>query len=72
MSKAGCRMLFIGFESANDEVLEEYGKNLKSDIAFDVMNLLKKYKIDVFASFVIGALKDTRKTIEKTVKLAKN
>jgi anaerobic magnesium-protoporphyrin IX monomethyl ester cyclase len=71
MSKAGCRMLFIGFESANDEVLEEYGKNLKSDIAFDVMKLLKKYKVDVFASFVIGALKDTRKTIEKTVKFAK-
>ncbi|MDK2785806.1 MAG: anaerobic magnesium-protoporphyrin monomethyl ester cyclase [Thermotoga sp.] len=71
MSKAGCKMLFIGFESADDEVLEEYGKNLKSGIAFDVVKFLKKYRIDVFASFVIGALKDTKKTIEKTVKFAR-
>ncbi|WP_448535220.1 B12-binding domain-containing radical SAM protein [Pseudothermotoga sp.] len=71
MSKSGCKMLFIGFESAEDKVLKEYKKGLSSSIAFEVIKLLKKYKIDVFASFVIGALSDTKESIMKTVQFAK-
>ncbi len=71
MAKSGCKMLFIGFESANDEALKEFKKKLKSDVAFDVVRLLKKYNIDVFASFILGALSDTRETIARTVKFAK-
>jgi len=29
MARSGCKMLFIGFESANEETLDEYNKNLK-------------------------------------------
>ncbi|WP_241240662.1 radical SAM protein [Thermotoga sp. Ku-13t] len=71
MSRAGCRMLFVGFESAQDETLKEYKKGLSSSIAFDVARLLKKYRIDLFASFVLGALSDTKETIMKTIKFAK-
>ncbi|ABV34276.1 B12-binding domain-containing radical SAM protein [Pseudothermotoga lettingae] len=71
MSKAGCKMLFIGFESAEDEILQEYNKKLSSSIAFDVAKLLKKYKIDLFASFIMGALNDTKESIKKTIKFAK-
>jgi len=71
MSKSGCKMLFIGFESAEDKVLKEYKKGLSSSIAFEVIKLLKKYKIDVFASFVIGALSDTKESIIKTVQFAR-
>ncbi len=71
ISKSGCKMLFIGFESAEDKILKEYKKGLSSSIAFEVVKLLKKYKIDVFASFVLGALNDTRETIMKTIRFAK-
>ncbi len=71
MAKSGCKMLFIGFESANDKALEEFKKKLKSDIAFEVVRFLKRYKIDVFASFILGALSDTKDSIKKTVKFAK-
>ncbi len=71
MSKSGCRMLFIGFESASDEVLKEYNKKLKSEIAFEVIKLLKKFRIDVFASFILGAQRETKDMIWKTVKFAK-
>jgi len=71
MSKAGCKMLFVGFESASDDVLKEYGKKLTSSIALSVSKILKKYKIDLFASFIFGALGDTVESINKTVKLAK-
>lgn len=71
MAKSGCKMVFIGFESANEAALNEFNKKLKSSIAFDVVRLLRKYKIDVFASFILGALSDTNETIKKTVKFAK-
>ncbi|HBT39296.1 MAG: Radical SAM domain protein [Thermotoga sp. 50_1627] len=71
MSKSGCKMLFIGFESAEDNVLKEYKKGLSSSIALEVVKLLKKYRIDVFASFVLGALNDTKETIMKTIRFAK-
>jgi anaerobic magnesium-protoporphyrin IX monomethyl ester cyclase len=71
MSKAGCKMLFVGFESAVDDVLKEYGKKLTSSIAISVSNILKKYKIDLFASFIFGALEDSIESINKTINLAK-
>lgn len=71
MSKSGCKMLFIGFESAEDDILKEYNKKLSSSIAFEVAKLLKKYKIDLFASFIMGALNDTKESIMKTIKMAR-
>ncbi len=71
MADSGCKMLFIGFESANEAALKEFNKKLDSSIAFDVVNLLKKYKIDVYASFILGALSDTYQSIERTIKFAK-
>lgn len=71
MSKSGCRMLFIGFESAEDQVLDEYGKRASSSIAFEVAKLLRKYKIDLFASFIMGALRDTKESVMKTIRMAK-
>lgn len=71
MSKSGCKMLFIGFESAEDQILKEYKKKLSSSIAFEVVKLLKRYKIDLFASFIMGALNDTKESVLKTIKMAK-
>lgn len=71
MSKSGCKMLFIGFESAEDQILKEYKKKLSSSIAFEVVKLLKRYKIDLFASFIMGALNDTKESVVKTIKMAK-
>ncbi len=71
MSEAGCRMMFVGFESGSDEVLREYGKKLKSNISLDAIRVLRKYGIDVFGSFIIGALSETRGLIERTINFAR-
>lgn len=71
MAKSGCKMLFVGFESADDAILKEYNKKLTSSIAMSVSKILKKYKIDLFASFIFGALGETVESINKTLKLAK-
>jgi len=71
MAKAGCKMLFVGFESADDAVLAEYQKRLDVLTSSRAVQIMKKYKIDLFASFIIGALNDTKESIKKTVKYAK-
>ena len=70
MAKAGLKQVFIGFESGNQEVLDNYGKDLSVDNAFKAVEILKKYKITVWASFIIGALNETKKTIKQTIKFA--
>ncbi|HEU23807.1 MAG TPA: B12-binding domain-containing radical SAM protein [Mesoaciditoga lauensis] len=72
MSKAGCKMLFIGFETANEEAMEEFNKKESVSIAYDAVKILKRYHIDVFASFILGALSDTKESVKKTVKFAKS
>ncbi len=70
MAASGCKMLFIGFESADDTILKEYKKKLTSSIAFDTAKILKKYKINLYAAFIIGSLNETKKTIRKSVRFA--
>jgi anaerobic magnesium-protoporphyrin IX monomethyl ester cyclase len=70
MAKAGLKQVFIGFESGSQEVLDSYGKNLDADDSFKAMEILKRYKISVWASFVIGALNETKKMIKQTIKFA--
>ncbi len=72
MAKSGCKMLFIGFESANEEAMKEFNKHENVSMAYEAVRILKKYHIDVFASFILGALSDTRKSIKKTIKFAKS
>ncbi|MCK4385496.1 MAG: radical SAM protein, partial [candidate division Zixibacteria bacterium] len=70
MARAGLKQVFIGFESGSQEVLDGYGKDLNVDSAFKAMEILKKYKITVWASFIIGALNETKKMIKQTIKFA--
>jgi len=70
MARAGLKQVFIGFESGSQEVLDGYGKDLNVDGAFKAMEILKKYKITVWASFIIGALNETKKMIKQTIKFA--
>ena len=70
MAKAGLKQVFVGFESGSQEVLDQYGKDLDVDKAFRAVEILRKYKISVWASFIIGALNETKKMIKQTVKYA--
>ena len=71
MAAAGCRMLFIGFESAHDEVLKELNKKASASVAHEAVAILKRHGIDTFASFILGAERDTRSTIRDTVRFAR-
>lgn len=70
MARAGLKQVFVGFESGSQEVLDQFGKDLDVDKSFKAVEILRKYKISVWASFIIGALNETKKMIKQTIKFA--
>lgn len=71
MAKSGCRMVFLGIESVSKEVLDEYNKGITANDSLKAVRLLKKYSIDTWGSFIIGAFDETREMIKNTVRFAK-
>jgi len=70
MSQAGLKQVFVGFESGSQEVLDGYSKDLEVEKAFQAVEILKRYKISIWASFIIGALNETKRMIKQTIKYA--
>ncbi len=71
MAQTGCKYIFIGFESRNQGTLDKYNKSITDTMAKDVTELLRKHKISVHASFIIGNIDETRKMVMDTVRYAK-
>ncbi|MCJ7633575.1 B12-binding domain-containing radical SAM protein [Candidatus Bathyarchaeota archaeon] len=68
MVKAGCRMLYFGIESANQKVLDYYGKGITPNQSQQATKLARRAGVDVIVgSFIIGAPNETRKDIQRTL-----
>lgn len=61
--------LFIGFESNDDNCLKQMNKGTTSLINGKAINLLLKYRIPIHGYFIFGNPGETKKSINKTVKL---
>ena len=70
LKKSGLRLVVIGFESGDDEVLKHMKKNLNLEKAQQFMNQCRKAKILVHGCFMVGNLNETPETMQKTLKLA--
>lgn len=71
MKEAGCRLLVVGYESGNQQVLDETRKGIKLEDSLAFAKNTKKLGIKVFGCFMIGLKGDTRQTIEETFRFAK-
>ncbi len=71
MAAAGCKYIFIGFESRHQSTLDQYNKSITDSMAKDVTELLRRYNISVHASFIIGNIDETRAMVMETVRYAK-
>jgi len=72
MYEAGCRSTYIGIESRNQETLDSYNKKISADISREAISILKNNKIEMTASFIIGALNEDREMVEDTLRFAKS
>ena len=70
MAKAGCRLVSIGVESGNQEMLDHIGKRITLDDVRLTVKIFKKYGMKIYNYFVIGLPWETEETVEDTIDFA--
>ena len=71
MRRAGCKTLYIGFESVNPATLEEMHKGQTVEEIVRAVKMLQKHGIGIHGMFVYGFDEDDGRTVRETVKFAK-
>lgn len=67
MAKSGCKALFIGFESVDEETLKLMGKRQnRASEYLEVVRMLADHGIATWGSFVFGFDTDTTEVFERT------
>jgi p-methyltransferase len=68
MKSAGCRAIFAGLESADDNVLQNMNKVAKAEDYKRGIEQLKKRDIGIHANFIVGFPGETEESAQKIVK----
>jgi radical SAM superfamily enzyme YgiQ (UPF0313 family) len=71
MAKAGCRLVIVGFESADQKILNNVYKGTTLSQLTKMANAVRKSGIQLHADFVFGLPGETRSTILQTIKFIK-
>jgi hopanoid biosynthesis associated radical SAM protein HpnJ len=66
----GLRLLLVGFESGNQQILDNINKGVKLEVARKFMENCKKLGILVHGTFIIGLPIETPETVEETIRFA--
>ena len=69
MKEAGCEGVFLGIESGSNTILKNMNKKSRAEDYQKGIELLKKYGILTYASFIIGFPGETDETIQDTIDL---
>lgn len=70
MKEAGCRSLCVGFESGDQQLLDNIRKGIAVEGSRLFMEAARKAKILVHGCFIVGLPGETRETMQKTLRLA--
>jgi len=70
MKKAGCRELLVGFESANQKILDNVNKGIKVEQMREFMYMAKQSALEIHGCFVFGLPGETKETIQNTINSA--
>jgi radical SAM superfamily enzyme YgiQ (UPF0313 family) len=71
MKDHGLRLLLVGYESGDDQILLNVKKGLRTDIARRFSDDCRKLGILIHGTFILGLPGETTETIEKTIVFAK-
>ena len=71
MVRAGGKAVFIGVESSNPRTLNELKKGIVVEDTLQTVEMLKRNGVEIHASYILGGLHDTVKTIHDTIRFAK-
>jgi radical SAM superfamily enzyme YgiQ (UPF0313 family) len=71
MAKAGCRTILYGIESGDQDILDNEQKGLTKPQIRDALEKTKRNGIRTHGFFMIGQPGDTKETVIKTIRFAK-
>jgi radical SAM superfamily enzyme YgiQ (UPF0313 family) len=71
MSKAGCKTIWFGVESASQKILQRIGRNTTPQEVETAFKLCRKNGIKTACSFMLGLPDETLKDMEASLKFAK-
>lgn len=71
MKKAGCQLITVGFESSNQQILNNIHKGIKTKQIKEFNKNAKKTGLLVHGCFMAGNPGETKETLEESLKLAK-
>jgi len=72
MKESGCDGVYLGIESADNQILKYMKKAANTEIYMKGVEYLKKYDITTFAAFIIGFPGETEKSIRTNIDFIKN
>jgi anaerobic magnesium-protoporphyrin IX monomethyl ester cyclase len=72
MYQAGCRMVFIGFESASDRILQAINKGVTSEDNVKCARALEMAGMPYWASFIVGYPGETEEDLKMTMEFARS
>ena len=71
MKENGLRLLLVGYESGNQQILHNIKKGLRVDVARQFTKDCHKLGIVIHGTFILGLPGETEETIEETINYAK-
>lgn len=73
MARAGCKVIFLGIESANQRILDYYNKKITPQQSRSAVEKARKAGVDlIVGSFILGAPDETKKEIRNTLDFAES
>jgi anaerobic magnesium-protoporphyrin IX monomethyl ester cyclase len=71
MKKAGCKLVVVGFESGNQNILDNMHKGITLQQSLEFNKAAKKAHMRVHGCFMVGNPGETKETMEETLSFAK-
>jgi hopanoid biosynthesis associated radical SAM protein HpnJ len=68
----GLRLLLVGYESGNQDILNRVKKGIRLDIAREFTRNAKTLGIKIHGTFIMGLPGETRETIDETIRFARD
>ena len=71
MKESGCRLLIVGYESVDPQILKNIKKGATVEMALRFTENCKKLGLTIHGDFIVGLPGETRETIRRTIDFAK-
>jgi hopanoid biosynthesis associated radical SAM protein HpnJ len=70
LREGGLRLLLVGYESGNQQILHNIKKGMRTDVARKFTKDCRELGITIHGTFIMGLPGETKETIEETIRFA--